>query len=77
MKRFSRRATIEGIRNNTMKLRYNEWFTLHAGWKVEDSESNIIGYVTDIDAYYIRNAFEPGELKESKGFSNKCYTYNK
>ena len=77
MKRLSRRETIEGIRDKGYVLRYNFWFTLYAGWKVEDSERNIIGYVTDIDAYHIRNSFESGELKEHKGFNNNWYTYNK
>ena len=77
MKRFSRKEVVTGLIDKGYKLRYNDWFTLNAGWKVEDSESNILGYVTDTDAYYIRNAFEPGELKEHKGFYNICYTYNK
>ena len=77
MKRLSRREVVEGIRNKGYVLRYNFWFTLYAGWKVEDSERNIIGYVTDTDAWYIRNSFESGKLKEHKGFNNDYYTYNK
>ena len=77
MKRFSRRAVIEGLQDQTMVLRYNDWFILNAGWKVEDVHGNILGYVTDVDAWYIRNAFEPGELKESKGWDNNSYRLNK
>lgn len=77
MKRLSRREVVEGIQDKGYVLRYNEWFTLNAGWKVEDSERNIIGYVTDIDAWYIRNSFDEGQLKEHKGFDNNYYTYNK
>lgn len=77
MKRLSRRAVVEGIQDKGYVLRYNFWFTLYAGWKVEDSERNIIGYVTDTDARYIRNSFESGKLKEHKGYQNDWYTYNK
>ena len=77
MKRLSRKEVVEGIQDKGYVLRYNFWFTLYAGWKVEDSERNIIGYVTDTDAWYIRNSFESGELKEHKGFNNDYYTYNK
>ena len=77
MKRLSRREVVEGIQDKGYVLRYNFWFTLYAGWKVEDSERNIIGYVTDTDAWYIRNSFESGKLKEHKGFNNNYYTYNK
>ena len=77
MKHLSRKEVVEGIQNKGYVLRYNFWFTLYAGWKVEDSERNIIGYVTDTDAWYIRNSFESGELKEHKGFNNDYYTYNK
>lgn len=77
MKRLSRREVVEGIQDKGYVLRYNFWFTLYAGWKVEDSERNIIGYVTDTDAWYIRNSFESGKLKEHKGFNNDYYTYNK
>ena len=77
MKRFSRKDAINGIKTNGYVLRYNFWFTLHAGWKVENAEREILGYLTDIDAFYVRKAFNANELKEHKGFNNDWYTYNK
>lgn len=77
MKRLSRREVVEGIQDKGYVLKYNDWFTLNAGWRVEDSERNIIGYVTDIDACYILNSFEPGELKKHSGYDYIYYTYNK
>ena len=73
MKRFSRRAVVEGLQEHKLVLRYNFWFTLHAGWKVEDRNGNILGYVTDTDAWYIRNSFEAGELTNVKGFNDERY----
>ena len=77
MKRFSRKDAINGRKTNGYLLRYNFWFTLNAGWKIENADREIVGYLTDIDAFYVIKAFNTDELKEHKGLNNNYYAYNK
>lgn len=44
-KRFGEIATIEALRNG-YKIRYNERYTLNAGYKIIDNNGEIVGYIT-------------------------------
>lgn len=43
-KRFGEKAVIDALRKGH-KIRYNEWFTLYAGYKVMYGDE-IVGYIT-------------------------------
>lgn len=75
MKRYGKKEVLNYLKEEWTQIRFYDYvMTNHGGYKVLDTEDNIIGYIT-YDLFYdlLKNGYI---IRVSRGWACESYEYN-